>query len=104
MAWECACGISNHDEAFRCAGCGWSREQGKPDEFDGESQQPGEHIDKGPYKKWGVGEIIWWCFIFPTLLDGIVEKDVSPYVRIFLILLVILILIRLYQHAGPHEA
>jgi len=96
MAWECACGISNHDETFRCAGCGWSREQGKQDESDGESQQPGKTI-AGPYKKWGVGEAIWWSFIFPTLLVGIVEIDVSPYVRIFLILLVISLLIRLYH-------
>jgi len=54
MAWECACGISNHNEAFRCAGCGWSREQGKQDEIGGESQQQVDDINKGPYKKWGL--------------------------------------------------
>lgn len=27
MSWECACGITNKDNASNCGGCGWTREQ-----------------------------------------------------------------------------
>jgi hypothetical protein len=27
MSWECECGITNNDNATRCAGCGWTKEQ-----------------------------------------------------------------------------
>jgi len=27
MSWECACGITNRDNATKCGGCGWTLEQ-----------------------------------------------------------------------------
>ena len=96
MAWECACGISNHNEAFRCAGCGWSREQGKQDGIGGESQQQVDDINKGPYKKWGVGKSILFCATLEMVFQGI-EKSDSPSVLIIFVSLGILLTIGFFR-------
>lgn len=88
MAWECACGISNHDETFQCAGCGWSREQGKQDGFDGESEQSVE--DNKIYSKYRwekyILSMIMFVFVFPAI-----ENAGLPIGLTFLILLCLLI-------------
>lgn len=90
MAWGCACGISNHDEAFRCAGCGGSEEEHNTNESDVEYQQPVGEINKGPYKQWGVGKSILYTFLLPMVFLGIAENIDSPNALIIFIPLGIL--------------
>ena len=93
MAWECTCGVLNHNDTLRCAGCGWSREESNPNKSDVEDQQPVEDINKGPYKKWGIGESILYSFLLPMVIQGIVENIDSPNALIIFIPLGILFII-----------
>jgi len=92
MAWECACGISNHNNAYRCAGCGWSREESKQNIFDVEAQQPEKDIDKNVEHKWGSGRRILFDLIVAMIVVGLFQGE-SPEPMIILITLFILILI-----------
>ena len=93
MAWGCACGIFNHDEAFRCAGCGWAREESNPNRLDVEGQQPVGDLKKGPFNKWGIGKSILYAILLPMVFQGIVENIDSPNALIILIPLGILFII-----------
>ncbi|HBB17657.1 MAG TPA: hypothetical protein DCZ97_11920 [Syntrophus sp. (in: bacteria)] len=92
MAWECACGISNHNEAFRCAGCGWSREESQQKIFDVEAKQPEKYINKNGKHKWGWGRHILLDFVGSMIVVGLSQSD-SLKPLIILILLFILILV-----------
>ena len=92
MAWECGCGISNHNEAFRCAGCGFSKEESKQYLLDVEAQQSGKDPDKNGKPKWGGGRTLLLDLVVGTIFAGLFEKD-SPDVLLFLILVFILLLI-----------
>jgi hypothetical protein len=92
MAWECGCGISNPNEAVRCAGCGFSREESQQYLLDVEAQQPVKEPNNNGKHKWGGGRIILMDLVCSTLIVGLFESK-SPDPLIFLILVFIIILI-----------
>jgi hypothetical protein len=93
MAWECTCGISNHDETFRCAGCGWTREQGKQDGFDGESKQSVEDIKTDRKYKWE--KYILSMVILVFVMPGIQIADLPIALTVFIQLVLFIILFSL---------
>ena len=84
MVWKCVCGNSNHDEAFQCAGCGWSREQGKEDEFDGEPKQSGKDIKTYGEFKWEkyILSMIIFVFVFPVIENADLPRVLTVLIQL----------------------